>query len=211
MASNSKMGNHTLAAIATMALSGLAVGGSASAGILFDETNITPAGTVPISLTFVATGVTTTLDDEGYQLPGFNQFTDNSLTLTGGGPNLLQQTWTFTPANSGSDTVQYNDTTSVNALDFGGVTQGDYDTYSQTFATTPGKSYTYTFNFVDYAGPENGYIVGINIPAYSGGVTSVPEPSTWLLMIASIGCLGLAVRRAKKESGCTGNELLLAG
>ena len=177
-----------------IALGGLAASGSASAEVLLDETDIPAAGLVPESLSFTATAPTTTLYDKGYQLPGFDQFTDNSVTLTAGGPNLLQQVWGFIPAPSGSDTSQYNDGTSVNALNFGGVTVGSNDTYFQTFATVPGESYTYTFNFVQNDPPQNGYIVETD----SGGV---PEPSAWLLMVAGIGGIGLLMRHTKKDLG----------
>ncbi len=158
---------------------------------MLNVTDITPAGTVLESLQFTATGTTTTLFDEGYQLPGFNQFTDNSVTLTGGGLNLLGQIWGFTPAAFGSDTDQYDDGTSVNGLDFGGVSIGSYDVYFQTFATTPGQSYTYTFNFVQNEGEPDGYIVRTD------SASGAPEPATWLLLIGGIVGSGLMLRREK--------------
>jgi hypothetical protein len=87
---------------------------------------IDPAvGSANFDLSFTATSTSVTLTDGGYQVPGFTHFINNDVT-TGGGPNLLGQTWVFTAAPSGSDTSQFNDGTSVNGLNFGGVTVGSY-------------------------------------------------------------------------------------
>jgi len=189
---------------ATMA-GGLGLGSVAKATTLLDLTNIPPDGVVPYDLTFYATSTTTSLSDAGYQLPGFDQFTDNSVTTVGSLTNLLSQTWTFTPAQYGSDTQQYNDGTSVNALSFGAVAVGYYDTYTQTFATTPGTEYQYTFNFVENDGPQNGYVVST-----SGTVSAAPEPAVWLLMVAGVAGIGLMLRRAKKAEGWRVGDVLSA-
>ena len=47
----------------------------------------------------------------GYQVPSFEQSTDNGVFLGGVGPNLLGSTWHFTPAGSGSDANTFNDGT----------------------------------------------------------------------------------------------------
>ena len=86
-----------------------------------------------------------------------------------------------------------------------------------SFATASGIDY----NFYSY---NNGFYVlssavdSIGYPANGSPVTSltftptsaVPEPATWLLMIAGIGGIGLILRRAKKEYGFKWKELLLA-
>jgi hypothetical protein len=146
------------------------------------------------NLVFTATSTSSTLTDGGYQVPGFTQFIDNSVVDNGGGSNLLGQTWVFTPAASGSDTEQFNDGTSVNGLDFGGVTEGSYDEYSQTFATVVGDTYTYSFNVPYFDGNPDGYFVTVTNATVGGGV---PEPATWALMISGILCLGMALRQRR--------------
>jgi hypothetical protein len=146
------------------------------------------------NLVFTATSTSSTLTDGGYQLPGFTDFTDNSVVDTGGGGNLLGQTWVFTPAASGSDTSQYSDGTSVNALSFGGVTVGSYDEYSQTFATVAGDTYVYSFTVPYFDGNPDGYFVTVTNATVAGGV---PEPATWALMISGMLCLGAALRQRR--------------
>jgi hypothetical protein len=151
-----------------------------------------PAGATPsYALTFTATGTSSTLTDAGYQLPGFTHFTQNSVVDNGGGGNLLGQVWAFTPAASGSDTSQYNDGTSVNALNFGGVTIGSYDIYSQTFATTVGDEYTYSFNVSGFAGNPDGFYVTVS----NASTSAVPEPGTLGLMMAGLGLVGCRLRK----------------
>lgn len=171
----------------------MALGAASAAQATPLLTLINPVSSTPTtySLSFVATGTSSVLSDGGYQLPRFTQFTSNSVVALTGGPNLLSQVWAFTPAASGSDTSQYSDGTSVNALNFGGVTEGSYDVYSQIIATTPGASYVYSFTISPFAGNPDGFFVDVtNI------VTgAVPEPATWAMMLAGFGMIGFAARR----------------
>ena len=171
--------------LATIGSVGLA--SSAHAVTLLSLTNPTPGSSASYSLSFVATGTSSTLSDGGYQVPSFTQFTNN--VVSGGAGNLLGQVWTFTPAASGSDSDQYNDGTSVNALDFGGVTEGSYDVYSQTFATTPGATYIYSFDVPRFAGNPNGFFVDV-----TNATGAVPEPASWALMLVGLGLVGFTMR-----------------
>jgi hypothetical protein len=48
-----------------------------------------------------------------------------------------------------------------------------------------------------------------NTPAtFSGTISAAPEPSTWLLMLAGIGGVGLMMRRVKKTAGLRGRSAL---
>ena len=79
------------------------------------------------------------------------------LRLTGGGPELLQPNWAFTPAPVGSNAYQYNDGfgTGVDGLLFSGTHQGNFDIFSQPVPTVVGDSYTISFLFSNYPSPYN--------------------------------------------------------
>jgi hypothetical protein len=86
---------------------------------------------------------------------------------------LLGGTWIFTPAPSGSLANTYSDGTSVLALNFGGVTVGSYDVYSQTVATTIGSVYTLDLQYSnDSDNQPSGFLVeatGVTDPAGVAG------------------------------------------
>jgi PEP-CTERM motif len=98
----------------------------------------------------------------------------------------------YTPATSGSLSDQYSDGSGVNALNFGGVAVGYYDTYSQTFATTAGDSYTLRLNFTEDNPNENGFLVTTNASA-------VPEPATWAMMLVGFGAFAVALRSSRRK------------
>jgi hypothetical protein len=109
-----------------------------------------PAQTnVPFSLPFIASSPATMISIAGYQVPSFEQSTQNGVFLNGIGPNLLGSSWVFTPAPSGSLANTINDGSSVPGLNFGGVVVGSFDTFSQTIATTPGSLYTLDFHYTN--------------------------------------------------------------
>ena len=96
------------------------------------------------------------------------------------GPNLLGGSWSFTPAVDGSLTNTYSDGTPVPALNFGRVAVGFYDTYSQTFATTPATKYTYSFIFDEDGGPSSGLLVTTT------AASAIPQLSTWAMLFAGL-------------------------
>ena len=119
------------------------------------------------------------------------------MTPSGGGTNLLGGTWTLVPASSGSDTSTFSDGTSVPALNFGAIVVGLYDTYSQTFATTPGAEYVYAFTFFNDEGNEPS---GLLVTTSGGSAGVIPEPSTWAMMLIGFAGLGfVGYRRAKRN------------
>jgi hypothetical protein len=181
------------------AIWGMALLGESSAQAdttLLSLTN--PAGQTdtPFDLSFMPTAATTTLSVEGYQHPSNELVTDNSVMLSGGGPNLLGMTWTFIPAASGSFASQDSDGTGVNSLLFQGV--GSFDTFTQTFATTPGDVYTYSFLFSN--GIDNGLSAPSGFMVVVTSASAVPEPSTWAMMLLGFAGLGFAgYSRSKKH------------
>ena len=180
-----KMKSQILAALAA---AGLAVSAAASADTTLLTLSNPPIETgVLYDLSFTATSSSTTLSVAGFQVPSDEYVTDNGVYANGSATNLLATVWAFTPAASGSDTSQYSDGTSVNALRFAGITAGDYDTYSQTFSTTAGDTYTYKFSFQELdTGPSS-------LVVTTSGASAVPEPAAWALMlIGLVGLVGLA-------------------
>lgn len=124
----------------------LLLGSSARAGVtpllsLIDPPD-TSAGQYVFDLT-AATGTTTTISFLGRDKFGFEYASEISVTHHGDA-NLLGATWLKTPAASGSNAKTSNDGTTVPAVWFGGT---NYDTFSQTFDTTPGQIYELTFSY----------------------------------------------------------------
>ena len=96
------------------------------------------------TVTFTATATELLVIDKGYQVNDLETLTDNSVTLWGGGPNLLGPTWQYRFAALGSNSYTFNDGSPVPALGFAAQDPPDVDTFYQFFATVPGKSYTYS-------------------------------------------------------------------
>jgi hypothetical protein len=149
-------------------------------------------------LGFVANASTTTLSVAGYQIPFAWVAAQNSVTSSGGGANLLGDTWTFVPAASLSSAVQLPDVTAVPALGFAGGTVGSFDTFSQTFATTPGAEYVYQFMFFNDLSddPSSNAPSGLLVTTTA---SAVPEPSTWAMMILGFFGIGFMTYRRKQN------------
>ncbi len=145
---------------------------------------------VVYSLDFIATDSTTSISIAGYDSPSFLDAEINGVTMSGGGANLLGGTWTLVPAASGSFPGQFDDGTGVPALSFG-ASGPDYDTFSQTFATTPGDEYVYTFTFVNTNGGTPSSLV---VTTTGAAASPVPEPATWAMMLIGFVGLGGAAR-----------------
>jgi hypothetical protein len=178
-------------AVAAFGLMFGAMGQAQADTVLLSLVDVGPVSDVSYVLPFTATAATTTISIGGYQVPSFEYSADNGVYLGGGGPNLLGGTWTFTPAEVGSDSGTYNDGTSVPGLVFGGVAAGYYDTYSQTIATTPGAIYTVNLVFSnDDSGPD-GFLVT---------TSAVPEPSSMVLAGTGALVVMLALARRRKAT-----------
>jgi len=80
--------NLKLLTVAAAALSVSLAGGAADATVLLSLTDPAIQTGTSYSLDFTATSTSSVLSIAGYQVPSYEQFTDNSVT-TGGGANLL--------------------------------------------------------------------------------------------------------------------------
>ncbi len=147
-------------------------------------------GATSYSLNFTASAGSTTLTIVGYQVPAEETSTFNSVTPTAGGGNLLGAGWAFSPAPCGSVAGQFADGSGVNELEFLGVFEDSFDNYSQTFATTPGTSYTVALTFTDYHSGPSGFHVLVDASA-------VPEPASWAFMLVGVGGLGAVMHRRR--------------
>jgi PEP-CTERM motif len=149
------------------------------------------------SLPFVAVDPTTTVTVAGYNVHAFEFSTNNGVFLGGTGPNLLGLTWEFTPAADGSAGFQVDNGGPVKDLEFGGLFEGEYDAFSQTFATTPGSSYTVELL---YTNPEDNDDAGFMVTTTGATATGgVPEPSSWAMMLLGFAGLGfVGYRRTRK-------------
>ena len=185
----------TTAAVTSLALASVP---AQAATTLLNLVNAPGQTDTPFVLAFVANASAVTLSVGGYQVPAFEQASQNAVRLGNVGPNLLGSSWTFTPAPSGSLAGQFVDGSGVNALSFGGVSEGSYDVFSQTFATMAGSSYSYSFLYSNNFSPSNspsGFRVSVDGASVAG---AVPEPATWALMLLGFAVIGTVMRRRQK-------------
>jgi hypothetical protein len=157
----------------------------------------TQSGTL-MTVTFTARGTEATVVDEGYQVNDVEYLTNNKVTLSGGGPNLLGSTWEAAFAAVGSNSFTHTDGTSVPALGFAAQDPPYTDTFYQMFATTPGDTYTYSFN---YSNNTTGFGATPSLLVVS--VDSVPEASTWAMMLIGFAGLGFASYCARRAPAPT--------
>jgi hypothetical protein len=185
--------NMKLWLLAALGVGATALSAGASAGVLLDLTNPAVQTDTPYSLSFTATGTSTTLSVAGFQVPSDEYVFSNGVYLGTSTTNLLGTTWSFVAAASGSDSSQYADGIGVNQLRFAGVTAGSYDTYSQSFSTIAGDTYNYKFDFTEADTGPSSLVVSVS------GATPVPLPAAAWLMLSGLGMLGF-LRRRKQQS-----------
>jgi hypothetical protein len=144
----------------------------------------------PETVTFTATGTESIVIDEGYQVNDLETLINNMVTLSGGGPNLLGSTWQSRFATNGSLSWTFNDGTLVPALGFGAQDPPNTDTFYQMFATVPGDTYTYSFKY-----SNNTTGSGATPSQLVATARSVPEASTWAMLLLGFVGLGLVSYR----------------
>jgi PEP-CTERM motif len=168
-------------------------------------------------LPFTATETSTTISFQGYNMSDF-EYVDPISVTSAGGANLLGSTWTKTPAASGSYAYQSSQ------LEFGAVS-GEPDTFFQTFQTTPKAQYVLTFDFAasgfalfnlssfppDAISLLSGPVESNSLEVFASGsapvsAPSVPEPSTWAMMLLGFAGLGSVRYRWRGRSIAHGRQ-----
>ena len=149
-----------------------------------------------VTLVFTARATESFVLVEGYQVNDVETVTNNVVTLSGGGPNLLGPTWQSGFAAVGSNSFTFNDGTPVPALGFSALDPPDVDTFYQAFATVVGQSYTYSFDY-----KNNTAKLGLATNSLlTATAESVPEASTWAMLLLGFVGLGFASYRARRAA-----------
>ncbi len=149
----------------------------------------------PETVVFTATATESLVIDQGYQVNDIEKLTNNAVTLSSGGANLLGSTWKYSFAAVGSDSYTFSDGTSVPALGFAAQDPPNMDTFYQMFATVPGDSYTYRFNYWNNTG---GF--GATPSQLVVTVGSVPEAGTWAMLLLGFAGLGFVGYRGSRKA-----------
>jgi hypothetical protein len=147
-----------------------------------------------VALVFAARATESFVIVQGYQVNDIEAVTNNMVTLSGGGPNLLGSTWQQGFAAVGSNSFTFSDGTPVPALGFSAQNPPDVDTFYQAFATVPGQSYTYSF---DYSNNTGNLGLATN-SLLTATASSVPEASAWAMLLLGFAGLGFASYRARR-------------
>jgi hypothetical protein len=188
----------SLALAAALAAATVA-GANANTLVLLNLTNPPGQTDTPYSFSFFTNGAFPLyLTVQGYQVPSFEEVTNNVVSDSLGDSQLLGQTWRFYPALHGSDTSQYDDGggTGANGLSFGAVTPPYVDSYQQVFnSTQSGESFTYSFDFSNNSNNEPSYL-RVMVSTSS----AIPEPSTWSMMVLGFAGLGYAGFRTTRKA-----------
>jgi hypothetical protein len=149
-----------------------------------------------VTLVFTARATESFVLVEGYQVNDVETVTNNMVTLSGGGPNLLGSTWQQGLAAVGSNSFTFSDGTPVPALGFSAQNPPDVDTFYQAFATVVGQSYTYSFDY-----KNNTAKLGLATNSLlTATAESVPEASTWAMLLLGFAGLGFASYRARRAA-----------
>jgi hypothetical protein len=149
-----------------------------------------------VTLVFTARATESFVLVEGYQVNDVETVTNNMVTLSGGGPNLLGSTWQQGFAAVGSNSLTFSDGTSVPGLGFSAQNPPDVDTFYQAFATVVGQSYTYSFDY-----KNNTAKLGLATNSLlTATAESVPEASTWAMLLLGFVGLGFASYRVRRAA-----------
>ena len=160
------------------------------------------------SLGTAATAATSLIDFNDLTAPGFSgNFSVLSTGVSGiaAAPNATPFLVVPSDGASSSGTATYSSANRITAFSFDWGTPDNYNTLtfrsgvtivaSFTGSGLPAGNYGYTFtnaqnvNAVDFSSTQRAFEID-NV-----GVTAVPEPTTWALLIVGFGMVGAAARR----------------
>ena len=180
----------------------LAVPAGASAATLFDQTNLPKQLATTESFNFIAGSTSTTIDFQGYQIPGSIVAVNIALTAAGSTTNLLGAHWLYTAAACGASATEGSLSASTGTYDlvFGGTCAGSYDSFAQTLSTMIGTSYTLSFVLTNDAAGATITPNGLRVFANGPTIAGVPEPASWGMMLAGFAGIGFQLRRSRRKA-----------
>ena len=197
------------AVLAAVVLASLTcVASPASALLLLDQHDVTVSENTPVAFSFYAGATTTSVIFAGYDVPSVENLDGISLQLNGTGPNLLDGTFSYTPAINGSSSFQLG-----NSLSFEGLVAGSYDQYAAVAATSVGSHYTLGYGFSElfqddegYSQTPNGLTITASEASLTPAISTVPEPTTWAMLIFGIAVIGFTLRKASRNRAPRSNK-----
>lgn len=110
--------------------------------------------------------------------------------LTGG----VEYTATFSLAGSQRGTAETGTVSfGASSLDYALASSDPFAAFTLSF--TPGASGVFALSFQNAGGDNLGALLDNVSVTFNGGVTPIPEPQTYALMLAGLALVGCAVRR----------------
>src|ERR1043166_2269211 len=193
----------------TITIVGTGSGQSSTASIVCDFNSQTNTLTFTITNTsnITSPGSTSTITGIGYDLPPLGNASASGLNgFTGSQAPSLSSTFNFSDADLGNAPAGFNNV----VLDFGFTTgaSGTFAGGSPNDGLAPGESASFTVTGAAFTGFTSAQICNAifvrfqNVPVVGSDVgtpTSVPEPSTMLLLGTALIGLGGLVRKRKNR------------
>ncbi len=170
------------------------------------DAGTTHANTSASLSTFSGNAQAVNTDDSYWNTSGASSSGNRTENFSFDGPGVLTVTVPYTLNITGGDPYNYYDSTSASinghAYFYGYEGNGNFD--SQSNASFSLNSYYYgqspqsqsgNLVFGIFAsGPGSGSL-GINFSASAGGVSMVPEPESYAMLLAGLGLMGAVIRR----------------